>query len=892
MTYGGEVLSHREEELSIGAVLERLEQAREPLRLRDIAHDLELHHRGRRELKKWMLKLVREGSVEETQPGWYVLAGRSKAAKPFGELPSIRRGGLRAGRASPAAGIVNEPDDRGEQASRGGQQPASAAVGDVVSGRLVCHRDGYGFVITDRPVTGVEGDVYIGAAQMGDAMHGDRVEIRVARKSLGRAEGRVLRVVRRAHPTVVGEFHVGASGNYVIPYDTKILQRIFIPPGEESPGEPRLPRGERHRPAVAREDHPSKAKQAPLPSRLRELEGKMVNVELMSFPRGDSPPRGRVTEVLGKPGDLGLDVEIVIRKHHLPHEFAEDVMAEAQRVPTEVRPGEREGRANFCHLSVVTIDGETAKDFDDAVYVEPLANGNFHLAVHIADVSHYVAPGTALDREARLRGTSVYFPDCAVPMLPAELSSGICSLNPRVERLVLSALMEVDRNGQVVRSTFTPGVIRSAERMTYTAVHAVLEGDPEQRKRYAPLARHFENMKELALILNRKRRGRGSIDFDLPEPILRFDERGLIVGITRSERNIAHRIIEEFMLAANEAVARFLEACSVGTLYRIHEKPDPRKVLEFEEIAQRFGYSLGVADLAERKLRVKQRLSARSSQRGRAGHRSQREFALMLPPDFDLAITPRHYQKLADKIEGKPEERILSYLMLRSLKQARYSGRNLGHFALAAATYCHFTSPIRRYPDLIVHRTLKWLLAASTPAEDIPGGPHPRAGKKRRAPGAPGDASHAALPQEVAITRPDRMGSSGPISPAELENIAAESSDAERRADDAERELTEWKKVQFMGQHLGQAFDALIIQCGKFGFFVELLDFFVEGLVSIDSLEDLFEERFFYREGDRAIVGEPAAAGRKRFAIGDRVRVQVDRVDAARQRVDFSLVEG
>ncbi len=847
-------MSRREEELSVGAVLERLEQAREPLRLRDLAHELELHHRGRRELKKWMLKLVREGSVEETQPGWYLLAGRGKSAK-------VAKSASLASQ-SFAAGKTGRP------------QPELAAVGGLVSGRLVCHRDGYGFVITDRPVMGVEGDVYIGAVQMGDAMHGDRVEIRVARKSLGRAEGRVLRVLRRAHPTVVGEFHVGSGGNYVVPYDTKILQRVFIPPGQEFPREPRH--------AASKERHPSQAK-----ARLRELEGKVVNVELTAFPRGDSPPRGRVVEVLGKPGELGMDVEIIIRKHHLPHEFAEDVLAEAQRVPIEVRPSDRESRADFRHLPVVTIDGETAKDFDDAVYVEPLAKGNFHLAVHIADVSHYVAPGTALDREARLRGTSVYFPDRAVPMLPAELSSGISSLNPQVDRLVLSALMEIDRNGQVIRCEFTPGVIRSAERMTYTAVNAVLEGDPEQRQRYAPQVRHFENMKALALILNRKRRALGSIDFDLPEPILEFDERGLIISITRSERNIAHRIIEEFMLAANESVARHLAARSVGTLYRVHEKPDPRKVLEFEEIAQRFGYSLGVADLAERKLRVKQRLPAHSSPRGRAGQPRPREFVLMLPPDFDLAITPDHYQKLTDKIEGKPEERILSYLMLRSLKQARYSEKNLGHFALAAATYCHFTSPIRRYPDLIVHRTLKWLLeedrtrSPKIPAQFVPGGLHSGAAKKRR---------------------PDSIGASGPISVAELENIAAESSDAERRADDAERELTEWKKVQFMGQHLGQPFDALIIQCAKFGFFVELLDFFVEGLVSIESLEDLFEERFFYREGDRAIVGEPApsirrgglragAAGRKRFAIGDRVRVQVDRVDAVRQRVEFSLVE-
>src|SRR6202040_2215145 len=336
--------------------------------------------------------------------------------------------------------------------------------------------------------------------------------------------------------------------------------------------------------------------------------------------------------------------------------------------------------------------------------VRRLENGNFELQVHIADVSHYVTSESALDQEARLRGTSVYFPDRAVPMLPLELSTDICSLRPKVDRLVMSCVMEIDHRGEILGAELSEGIIRSAERMTYTDVNLVLEGDPGTRQRYAELVPGFELMRDLALILNRKRERRGSIDFDLPEPVIEFDELGLMKSIARSERNIAHRLIEEFMLSANECVAQYLENKRIASLYRIHEKPDAKRVYDFEVIAATFGYSLGVGALPIHRVQPK-------TDRRAAHGTGKRAREIEVPKE--VHITPRMYQKLAEKIAGKPEERILSYLMLRSLKQARYSEENLGHFVLAATSYTHFTSPIRRYPDLIVHRVLKDVLRDS-----------------------------------------------------------------------------------------------------------------------------------------------------------------------------------
>ncbi|PYU35194.1 MAG: ribonuclease R, partial [Acidobacteria bacterium] len=536
-------------------------------------------------------------------------------------------------------------------------------------------------------------------------MHGDRVIARIERRhtrgsqapgSAARAEGRVVQVLGRAHPTVVGIFHYGHRGNFVTPYESRIHHEIIIPSGEELT--PQL---------VARH----KAERLPPAESLRlaELEGAVVNVEITRFPRAGVPAAGHIVEILGRPGEFGLDVEILIRKHHLPHRFSQDVLDEARTTARPVGNAEREGRRDFRHLPIVTIDGETARDFDDAVYVERRPEG-WHLQVHIADVAHYVGRDSPLDREARLRGTSVYFPDRAVPMLPEQLSTGICSLNPREDRLVMSVLLELDHHGEITDAEFAPGVIRSVERMTYTAVNQVIEGDPVATSRYAALADRFREMRDLALILNARRTRRGSMDFDLPERVLTFDAEGQMTGIIRSERNIAHRLIEEFMLAANQAVANYLELRGLLSLHRVHEKPDPKKVLEFEELAHAFGYSLGVSGLSEKRIAVRHGRIAAPGRTGRGVGARERPMVVKLPSSQDFQIRPQHYQRLTQKIAGKPEERILSYLMLRSLKQARYAVEPLGHFALAFDQYTHFTSPIRRYPDLIVHRMLKWAL--------------------------------------------------------------------------------------------------------------------------------------------------------------------------------------
>jgi ribonuclease R len=697
---------------------------------------------------------------------------------------------------------------------RSGQYTVTAHSREYASGRLHMHRDGYGFVISEQPLEEIKGDIFIPASSAEKAMHGDRVLVRIRRIDAdGRAEGEIVRVLKRAHPTVVGEFRVTRRGNYVIPQDERIRQWIEVPEGLERP--PDRPMLDRIGVKPFEFDH------------ISELDGIIVNVELLEYPESGNHAVGRVFEVLGRPEDFGVDVEIVIRKHHLPHRFPAEVIEQAEQIPGVIAAWELDGRQDFRQHQVVTIDGETARDFDDAVWVDVLPSGNYVLHVHIADVSHYVRPGTPIDAEARLRGTSVYFPDRAVPMLPYELSTNICSLNPKLDRLVLSALLEIDRQGDLVGYQFTPGIVRSAERMTYGDVYLLLEGDAGLRARYQPLVERLELAKELALILNRKRVKRGSIDFDLPEPLIEFDEWGMMVGVSRAPRNLAHRMIEEFMLAANEAVASHLEAAGLGALYRIHEPPDPQRVLEFEEAATHFGYSLGLGALPVRKFA--------NVQRTRDGRKLRRDVVLA---DSSVKVTPRHYQKLAAKLEGKPEERILSYLMLRSLKQARYNAENLGHFALAAKTYTHFTSPIRRYPDLTVHR----LLRAS-------------------------------------------LGEGRAMPAAELASIAAECSQSERRAADAERELVEWKKVKFMAERLGEEFNALVISTTRYGLFVELENLFVEGLVPIDMLSG---DRYVYRENARKIIGQHT---RREFSIGDPVRVTLDRVDALERKLQFSIVE-
>jgi ribonuclease R len=852
--------------LSTDQILRFLQLKNGPVSGEDISRGLHLGKTDRRPLFKMLSKLKERNAIEEMPGGRYQLARRRKDTKAVGQRAGQSEGD------HPQRGQlqVYSRQERGEE-----RRDAGARTNEV-KGRLVLHHDGYGFVVPDVPVPNLDRDIFIPRDGVEDAMHGDNVLVRIIRVSTDssgepRAEGRIIRVLDRAHPTVVGLFRYGSRGNVVLPYDPRIQHEIEIPPGQE------LTPGLWKKLGFSGADATS-TRMRRIP-RVPELDGAVVNVELVRYPRQGAAPTGRVIEIVGRPGDLGVDIEIIIRKHHLPHVFPTEVLAEAEERARPVQEGEHAGREDFRHLPIVTIDGETARDFDDAVYVERSSDGGWRLQVHIADVAHYVRTNTALDGEARLRGTSVYFPDRAVPMLPEALSNGMCSLKPREERLVMSALMEFDAAGQMQSARMIPGIIKSAERMTYTNVNKVLKGDPEASAKYAALAHHFRDMRELALLLNKRRAEHGSIDFDLPEPVIEFDEQQRMINITRSERNIAHRLIEEFMLAANRAVAGYLINRGIESLHRAHEKPDAKKVLEFEELARAFGYSLGVEDLHQREVQVRHGRVPAPAKRGRPdsyGHGRERAMRVALPGD-EIRITPQHYQRLLRKLAGKPEERIVSYLMLRSLKQARYAAEPLGHFALGFDEYTHFTSPIRRYPDLVVHRILKWALE------------HPNY--------APPPKGQASRDTEAVV-----------YSHGQLEEIAAESSEAERRANMAERELMDWKTAQFMEEHLGEEYDGLIISVQKYGCFVELLEIFVEGLLPINALEEAAGARCVFRERDHAIVALASEAGRRDGAggrrgrgskpkqlmwkLGDRVRVRAERIDPIRRRVEFALVDG
>jgi ribonuclease R len=650
---------------------------------------------------------------------------------------------------------------------------------DLYVGRLQTHPAGYGFVTPERPLD-AGGDIYISAPLLNEALHGDRVVVRIERiKDGGRVEGRIIRILQRGHESLVGRYERGDDGmGYVVPFDRRVLMDIFIPPGQEGGASP----------------------------------GEMVAVELTRWPTATRGAIGRVADVLGDIDAPGVDTEIIIRKHGIPDAHGREAVDEAIRLGSAVSERDIRGRTDFRGVPTVTIDGEHARDFDDAITIERLPNGHFWLGVHIADVSHYVREESALDREAYERGTSVYFPERAVHMFPSELATGLCSLNPRVDRLVQSCFMEVDRQGHVVRSEFHDGVINSTERMTYTAVNGILtERDPDLLARYAPLVPMFEQMAELFRVLNDARRRRGSIDFDLSEAEVIMDAGGAVEAIVALQRNVAHRLIEEFMLLANETVASYLESRLAPALYRVHEEPDILKVAKFEEFISGFGYSLAASA---------------------------------------SALRPRHFQKLLERIEGRPEEKPIAFLMLRTMQKARYAPENLGHFGLAASSYTHFTSPIRRYPDLVVHRALR---AA-------------RQGAFAAGPGG-GDAD---LLEEWA---------------EELPEIARHTSEMERRADDAERELVQWKKVKFMADKVGDEFEGYVTGVAAFGLFIELIEHFVEGMVHVSTMAD---DYYRFVESAHLLRGENT---QKVYRLGDKVKVQVIRVNMEARQIDLGLVD-
>ncbi len=788
--------------------------------------------------------------------------------------------------------VKNDTGRRGFAAGlRARANERTANRSDLVAGKLSLHRDGFGFV---RPTdaTAADGDVFIPPHELNGAMQGDQVLVDPAPPGRdGRRSGRIVRVLTRRNPTVVGIFHAAGSRGREIDHRSEDLRLrgSFVTPLDERMTQPVLIDNDHDLPSAAITPHRTLGAEAAAAEHrwdgtLADLNGLAVDVEITQYPTEHTPARGRVIEVLGDPDAFGVDVEIIIRKHHLPHVFPTQVLAEAQesaqRNVTSLDEDELGTRRDFRDEPIVTIDGETAKDFDDAVLVRHNDDGTWELQVHIADVAEYVGEASDLDLEARLRGNSVYFPDRAIPMLPQELSNGECSLRPGEDRMVLSCIARIDSDGNVLGYEVCEGLIRSARRMTYTNVQKILDGDEAVRQEYEPFVGDFERMLDLAKRLNGKRVRRGSIDFDLPEPVIDFDERGAMRGVHKADRAWSNRIIEEFMLCANECIARWIESSGVPGMYRIHEMPDPKRIIDFEDAAAAFGISLGVGALPVKKVTMK--ADRRDTQRRSAQGRDTRR-----PTEHEVSsqieVTPQMYQRLSKKIAGRPEERILSYLMLRSLKQAKYSEKNEGHFALAAPAYTHFTSPIRRYPDLIVHRIVKTLLAegadpVGTPEETASASAQRFAethvsnarpfGKLRAGSGVPGSVDHFEEPYPR----------------EELAAIAQECSETERRAADAERELIEWKKIKFMADRVGEDFDAMILSITKYGMFVELAEMYVEGLVPIFSLTD---DHYTYRETSREICGQRNG---RCFRPGQRVRVLLDRIDRGNRRLQFAML--
>jgi ribonuclease R len=635
---------------------------------------------------------------------------------------------------------------------------------NLLVGRLTCNPSGYGFV---QPERGVQKDVYVSAVNMKEALQGDRVVVRVERITPKGPEGRIIRVLERALKRIVGRYEQdGKFGGHVVPFDKRLLHELFIPPGEEQG-------------ATA---------------------GQMVSAEITRPPTATRNPSGRVLEVLGRLEDKGVDLKVVMAKHALPDAFPPEVEEEAARVPLVVRDQDRAGRTDFRPWPTITVDPETARDHDDAISLDRMPNGHWLLGVHIADVAHYVVEGSPLDQEAYLRGTSVYFPDRVVPMLPHALSSRICSLVENEDRLTQSVVMELDGKGRVVRTEFHDGVIRSAARLSYQQAQAMVDGDPDVRGRYASLVGLVERMDELAKVMRKRRYARGSLDFDQPEPKLVLDEAGEVTGVVAQPRLDSMRVIEEFMLAANEAVAEKLANAGQGALFRIHEQPDPERVEEFRDLVASLGYGVS-GDLEE--------------------------------------IRQQDFQRILRQIEGKPEERLVSYLLLRTMKLARYHEENLGHFGLATDMYAHFTSPIRRYPDLVVHRALRDL----------------------------------------------RQGRASQASAERLGEMGRHLSERERIATEAERELTEWKKVRYMTDKLGETFSGYVTGVQSFGLFVELDEIYVQGLVHVSSMND---DYYSFDQRTHTLTG---ANTRQVYRLGDAVRVQLARVDLEQRKLDFALVD-
>ncbi len=693
----------------------------------------------------------------------------SSHGRPLSVREVVRRLGLEGDERRDLKKVLRGLIEEGSVVKIRGARVGLPSRMNLVAGRLQCNPAGYGFVVPEERREG-QGDVFVPAGGLREALHGDRVVARVERETPKGLEGRIIRILERAQQRVVGRYESdGRFGGHVVPFDRRILQEFYIPAGEEGGAET----------------------------------GQMVQVEVTQPPSAKRNPIGTVVAVLGRLTDPGVDLKVVMAKFDLPDAFPTEVDDEAERVARRPGPEETAKRTDFRDWTTVTIDPATARDHDDAVGVERLEGGRWRLAVHIADVAHYVREGGPLDQEAYLRGTSVYFPDRVVPMLPHALSNDVCSLVDGEDRLTQSVVIELDGEGRVEEATFHDGVIRSAASLSYQDAQGIVDGDAELRKRFASLVPDIEAMDGLARLMRRRRFDRGSLDFDLPEPKLILDDEGEMTGIVAHERLDSMRVIEEFMLAANEAVAAKLHLSGAGALYRIHERPDPEKVQEFGELVASFGYRV---------------------------------------PDNLETIRPEDFQRITRQIKGKPEERLVSYLLLRTMRLAQYHEDNLGHFGLAADKYAHFTSPIRRYPDLVVHRALRAL----------------RQGR---------DAEREAWLEK------------------RLPEMGRHLSDAERRATEAERELIEWKKVRFMAEKVGETFSGYVTGVQAFGLFVELDEVYVQGLVHVSTMND---DYYHFDEKAHRLKGENTA---RVYRLGDRVEVQVVRVDLDQRKIDFALVD-